>query len=693
MAAAADLPVLPGAEGFGITTPAGRGGQILTVTSLADSGPGTLRAAIAVPGPRVIVFEIAGTITLASHLYVSQPFLTIAGQTAPSPGITLRGAGLSIVTNDVLVQHLRIRVGDEPGGVPPQNRDGLQVLGPAYNVVVDHVSVSWGIDENASLWYSPHDVTLRHCLLSEALHNSIHPEGAHSDGLLIGQDSLNVALIGNVLAHNYDRNPYIKDGASVLLANNLVYNWRGGSGRGAALGSSDTTPTAILTSFAGNVYIRGANTPSSGAAIGVTSGIDLGTKLYKTDTLAVGVGEYKTASSIDPLVPTAPIWTSPLTVRSSSQVESWALDRVGARPADRDAVDTRVISQLRLRQGQIIDSQTEVGGWPELPVVTRTLTLPASPNADDDADGYTNLEEWLHLLAAEVEGQPTTSPTASLTVNPESTTAGQSALLTWTTSGATSVSIAPVPGSVAASGSQSVNPFITTTYTLTASNSIGTTTSTATLTVEPGANQPPVLNPIGDKSATVGQLLTFGISASDPESQPLIYSTSPLPAGAALNGLTFSWTPDGTQQGPHTVTFTVSDGLDSDSETITINVASAPTGITVSGRVLTNAGQPLAGVVVKIGNIGSYPGGSAIQTTTDAQGLFVLPNMQTASKIVSAVNTCQSGGSCSTLTGKLTARLSNWVIKDPAGDKTTKLLFDSANLVNYTGLELTATPD
>ena len=143
--AAPALPIIPGAVGFGITTPAGSGRHLSTpqttvykVTNLNSSGSGSLAACTGASGPRVCVFEVAGTINLTSELKVKNPYITIAGQTAPSPGITLRGAGLRITTHDVLVQHIRIRVGDNPNGPNPENRDGLGINGQSgvYNIVV-----------------------------------------------------------------------------------------------------------------------------------------------------------------------------------------------------------------------------------------------------------------------------------------------------------------------------------------------------------------------------------------------------------------------------------------------------------------------------------------------------------------------------------------------------------------------------
>jgi hypothetical protein len=150
------LAVFPGAEGFGSTTRAGRGGDVIRVTNLSDAGPGSLRTALQREGARIVVFEVGGTIELDSPITIQQPFLSLAGQTAPDPGITLKGSGIVISTHDVLVQHIRSRPGDGSVGTAPENRDGISVVGSpdgsadVYNVVVDHCSVSWAIDEGVS---------------------------------------------------------------------------------------------------------------------------------------------------------------------------------------------------------------------------------------------------------------------------------------------------------------------------------------------------------------------------------------------------------------------------------------------------------------------------------------------------------------------------------------------------------------
>jgi hypothetical protein len=367
----------------------------------------------------VCVFEVAGTIQLSSELKVKNPYITIAGQTAPSPGITLRGAGLRITTHDVLVQHIRIRVGDNPNGPNPENRDGLGINGQSgvYNIVVDHVSVSWAIDENLTLYYSGvQDVTVRNSIVSEALHNSLHPKGGHSMGMLLGGDDngspSRASIFQNLIVHNNARNIQFSGApnASLVFANNLVYNW-GNYGTRLRNGGD--------ASAVGNVYIPGTNSGGSRDALLIVDGA--GFQVYLDDIMVDGSAPVDAWDIVNgdsnPRVDTPPIWVDGFAPMSSALVENYVLSNAGARPADRDPVDTRVIQSVLDRTGQIIDSPSDVGGWPDPPgeiLNTRSLTLPTNPNGDDDNDGYTNLEEWLHVYAAQVEGiQPTPNPTFS----------------------------------------------------------------------------------------------------------------------------------------------------------------------------------------------------------------------------------------------------------------------------------------
>jgi pectate lyase len=396
--------VFPGAEGFGTTTPAGRYGAILKVKNLNDSGPGSLREAVEARGPRIVVFEVSGTITLSSPLIITKPYITIAGQSAPSPGITLRRAGLTVKTTDVLVQHLRIRVGDERGGSDPSNRDAVQILSPSARVVIDHVSASWAIDENGSTW-DVSDVTISNAIFSEALNKSLHYKGEHSMGFLVGDKSKRIALIGNLFAHNHDRQPLIKSGASVLHLNNLVYNPGGAMYVGVGIDDEGSGPAYL--SAVGNVFYRGINTPAKTPlfcyAAGGTSAS--GTQVYLEDNLHPDGFVWRGPSDMKVTYKPADTWTSPLTVRRVGIVEEWVLGKVGARPFDRDAVDVRIIKEVKSRTGNLIDSPFQVGGWPTLAQNVRPFVIPPNPNGDDDGNGYTKIEEILNQMAAEVEGR------------------------------------------------------------------------------------------------------------------------------------------------------------------------------------------------------------------------------------------------------------------------------------------------
>jgi hypothetical protein len=372
------------------------------VTNLDDDGRGSFRAALRVPGPKTILFEVGGEIQLSADLDISDPFVTVAGQSAPSPGITLRGAGLRVFSHNVLVQHIRIRVGDAYDGPDPKIRDAFQVLGPdAHDVVIDHVSASWGIDETASTWYPLHDVTISHCIISEGLNLSLHPEGAHSAGLLVGDGSQRIAVIGNLMAHNNDRNPILKGNTSTIVLNNLIYN----PGYRSIRISDPEGSGPTIASLVGNVLRTGPSTEND-YLVSFSGTVKRGTQVYLLNNVAPTHVHMSKTLGFQPIVDVAPIWIQTLEVRPGDQVTDWVLAHAGARPADRDAVDRRIVREVRATRGRMIDSQNDVGGWPALEPTRRALQIPADPSGDDDADGYTNLEEWLHQLAAALEAGP-----------------------------------------------------------------------------------------------------------------------------------------------------------------------------------------------------------------------------------------------------------------------------------------------
>jgi len=398
------LAVFPGAEGFGTDTSAGRGGTVIRVTNLLDEGAGSLRAALETAGARTIVFEVGGVIDAARAMVIAHPFVTVAGQSAPSPGITIIGAGLAIVTHDVLIQHIRIRVGDRPEGPDPGGRDGISVTGTpdgeadVGNVVIDHCSISWAIDEGCSTWNpGVHDVTFRQCIIGENLSESLHPKGEHSKGMLIGDHTRRISVIGNLMAHNMQRNPLIKGDVSVLIVNNLIYN----SGQLAIHFSDPEGSGPSRATIIGNVQIKGPDTLRIVPIIWRSIDTKPGSQIYRRDN-RVG----KSSDSTKGLLGSEPpVSVDPLALRTSGDVAEWVLSTAGSRPSDRDETDLRIVSNVRNGDGGIIDSQDEVGGFPTATAVARPLVIPDDPSADPDGNGYTNLEEWLHALAAEVEGR------------------------------------------------------------------------------------------------------------------------------------------------------------------------------------------------------------------------------------------------------------------------------------------------
>ena len=163
---AADAPVIPafpGAEGYGAMTRGGRGGKVIAVTNLNDSGPGSLRAACETEGPRIVVFKISGTITLEKALRISKPYITIAGQTAPGDGICIKKHPLAIIASEVIIRYIRVRLGDETD-------NDSDAIGGRYhkNIILDHVSASWSVDETVSIYHCE-NVTIQWCLVSESM--------------------------------------------------------------------------------------------------------------------------------------------------------------------------------------------------------------------------------------------------------------------------------------------------------------------------------------------------------------------------------------------------------------------------------------------------------------------------------------------------------------------------------------------
>jgi pectate lyase len=417
-AAVASIPAFPGAEGFGATTPGGRGGRVIQVTTLEDSGPGSFRAACDAEGPRLVVFRVSGTIALKAPIVVRNPFITIAGQSAPGGGICLRDAGFAIATHDVVVRYLRSRLGDET----TREADCINVLNGTRNCVIDHCSATWSIDECLSLSGDVQDCTIQWCLIGESLNQSKHAKGKHGYGSLSRANGP-ITWHHNLWIHNDARNPRLGDnygrGGSPLfdVRNNVIYNY-GGTASGLTQGK-------FAANYVAN-YIRPG--PSSRAKAPITVGdkselrfflqgnvFEANEALTRDNTQFFQPEQFRSQVRI---VETAFDAPGVKTVSAAEALEL-VLARVGASAPARDAADARLIEHVRSRSGKLIDSQAEVGGWPRLEAGTPPVDTdrdgmpdewetrhgldarnPADGALDRDNDGYTNVEEYLNGLVA-----------------------------------------------------------------------------------------------------------------------------------------------------------------------------------------------------------------------------------------------------------------------------------------------------
>ncbi len=368
----------PGAQGWAATTGGGRGGKILKVTTLNADGPGSFLEAVQAKGKRIVVFEVGGIIDLKGKLFsIQEPYLTIAGQTAPSPGITFIDGGISIKAHDVIVQHIRIRTGasrHEVGWEP----DAMAMNG-AYNVVIDHCSFTWAVDENCSPsgprfngntpdeWRknTSHRITLSNNIIAEGLSNSTHPKGEHSKGTLIHDNATDILIWRNLFASNKDRNALFKGGARGVYVNNFVHN----PGKNAVrYGLVDQEweghphETGKMT-LVGNVMQHG---PSSGDVPFLQIG-NGPCEAFLEDNIALRADGSKAKMFVGDslkLVTSKPLWYEGLDVIKAVDVKEDIVKNAGARPWDRDEHDTRIIREMLAREGRIIDSEKEVGGYP-----------------------------------------------------------------------------------------------------------------------------------------------------------------------------------------------------------------------------------------------------------------------------------------------------------------------------------------
>ncbi len=396
----------PGAIGHGRNAQGGKGGKIIQVTTLSDSGPGSLRACIDAVGPRVCTFRVGGVIRyLTVRPIIRNPNITIAGETAPGGGIIIthaggRGATTPFViknTHDVIVRHIRVRL-DRAG--EERRTDSAFIIEGSHDVILDHVSASWARDENIGGYGNTTNITIS---------NSIFAEGVprHDKCALLSSDPTKpqrVSFIGNICAHNGDRNPDINfmPGSCVEVVNNILYNanvqfsevWESYGG----------TPVSIVN----NYYRRGPSTVRLALALDRPRVASKGeAKIYFAGNIMDGHG-LAIADIAKPVIVSTPPCQLTVAPKSAASAYPDALDQAGAFP--RDAVDKRLVAEVRSRTGAIgrnnrfmpfiepgeAYADSDRDGMSDSWEISQGLN-PNVPDAWDDPDGngWTNLQEFL----------------------------------------------------------------------------------------------------------------------------------------------------------------------------------------------------------------------------------------------------------------------------------------------------------
>jgi pectate lyase len=426
----AQLPAFPGAEGVAKFVTGGRGGDVYKVTNLNDSGVGSLRFGIQnAPGNgRTIVFDVAGTIHLQSRLsFGGKDNITIAGQTAPAGGVTIARHELNIDNaNNVIVQYLRFRPGDRtaathsPNPAPTYDPDGIWVQ-TSTNVMIDHVTASWGVDENLSTTHGSNNVTVQWSMISQGLFEGGHSEGSgHAFGSLV--NGHNYTYHHNLYAHSNSRNPrpQISEGNELHLdwVNNVLYNPHDQFG--------NSSGDAYYMNYVANYGVKGPQT-NSGTNFLMSPG-NGSSHIYHADNYV----DFDRDGILDGAVATAgqvvrpshtyiaePARLFPLDlpmVNTSSAQDAYVqvLSRAGASHY-RDSVDHRLVRSLVNQMTGQINTQADWGGWPALP----SGIAAADSNSDGVPDGwatingfststplhqttapsgYSYLEEYIHSL-------------------------------------------------------------------------------------------------------------------------------------------------------------------------------------------------------------------------------------------------------------------------------------------------------
>lgn len=449
----------PGAEGGGMYTTGGRGGKVIHVTTLADSGAGSLRAALNESGPRTIVFDVAGLIELKSGLKIGKGDVTIAGQTAPGDGICLKNFTTQLSASNVIIRFIRFRMGDEA----KQENDAIW---GRYNenVILDHCSMSWSTDECSS-FYANRNFTMQWCLLTESLKESVHGKGSHGyGGIWGGKDA---SFHHNMLSDHDSRNPRIDHPqiygdyvsthrGNVDYRNNAVYNWGSNSTYGGEDGWFNIVnnyykpgPASKKTSYfvdAYGSYVKdGVTYADRYPELYLSGNVHTGNESITASNDASAVywhngsayANFNTVFS-SPHLLAGPDSEDIYTTTHSASDAFARICEVGGASLARDAVDTRACSDAQSgtvtftdggngSKNGIIDTQSAVGGWPAYEASAAEIEKIKDTDGDgmpdwfedmfglkksDATDGnaktldsygrYTNLEMYLHYLVKDI---------------------------------------------------------------------------------------------------------------------------------------------------------------------------------------------------------------------------------------------------------------------------------------------------
>ena len=436
----------PTAEGYGKYTVGGRGGKVYEVTNLNDSGEGSLRAAVEAEGPRTVVFRVSGTIDLKRALSIKNPYITIAGQTAPGDGICIKRYPLNIGADEVIIRYIRVRLGNETG-------NDTDAISCRYrkNIILDHVSASWSIDETMSVYHCE-NVTIQWCMITESLFNSNHVKGSHGFGGIWGSN--NSSYHHNLIAHHSSRNVrWASGGGNNDYRNNVLYNWGYNSSYGGEKQQVGNPKfSSFKINFVSNYYKPGPATLAGEVSYRivnpsyrgendygmwyVANNVVEGNEKVSADNWNGGVQPKGGEKMLKKFRLDAPWNSMKINEQSPEEAYKTVLANAGCTLPKRDVIDNRIVDEVRngyatyegasykklkkvkdaSKKTGIIDSQEDVGGWPLL------KSAPAPADSDHDGmpdewekknglnpndpadgntvneDGYTNLEKYLNSL-------------------------------------------------------------------------------------------------------------------------------------------------------------------------------------------------------------------------------------------------------------------------------------------------------